>query len=115
MDLYPEGPKQLTKLGIQQTYQYGQYLRQRYAGFLNSQWHMDEAYAQSSNEERALQSGLSVLAGLYPPVGVEVWSSNINWYPVPLHAWNDEDDPVKIGNNMKTFQKNFFAFLVAKS
>lgn len=96
MSLYPEGPDQLTKLGIQQTYQYGRYLRQQYAGYLSSQWNKNESFAQSSNAERALQSGLMVLAGLYPPIGDEIWNTNITWYPVPLHAWDDHEDPVLI-------------------
>lgn len=30
------------------------------------------------------------LAGLFPPIGEQVWSSEIDWQPVPVH-----DVPIK--------------------
>lgn len=80
------GLGQLTNLGKQQHFALGQYIGQRYAGFLNSTYNFEEILINSTTVDRALMSAYSNLAGLFPPAGVQVWNENIAWQPIPVHT-----------------------------
>ncbi|NXA27103.1 PPAP phosphatase, partial [Ibidorhyncha struthersii] len=75
-----QGYGQLTKLGIQQQYELGQYMRRRYSYFLSV------IYVQSTDSDHALMSAQASLAGLYPPTQDQIWNPRILWQPIPVHT-----------------------------
>lgn len=85
-DYWTEGFGQLTNIGKQQHYELGQFIRQRYQGFLNESYNCDEVLINSTNVDRTLMSAESNLAGLYPPSVEELWNPDIAWQPIPVHT-----------------------------
>ncbi|KRY35034.1 Testicular acid phosphatase -like protein, partial [Trichinella spiralis] len=83
---YPNGFRQLTKLGCQQQYELGQYLRSRYANFLSDHYNASEVYVRSTDTDRTLSSAECNLAGMFPPDESQIWNENIRWQPVPVHT-----------------------------
>jgi len=63
---WPKGPGQLTEIGKDQQYDLGQFLRQRYDGFMDKEYDMDEIHVLSSDTDRSLMSAEANLAGFYP-------------------------------------------------
>ena len=60
-------------------YDLGQFLRQRYMKdhqLLNETYHHNQVYIRSSDVDRCVQSAETQLAGLYPPVGRQVWNKS---------------------------------------
>ncbi|XP_004763128.1 lysosomal acid phosphatase [Mustela nigripes] len=85
-DEWPQGFGQLTKEGMQQHWELGQALRQRYQGFLNTSYHRQEVYVRSTDFDRTLMSAEANLAGLFPPNGMQRFNPNISWQPIPVHT-----------------------------
>ncbi|XP_027967124.1 lysosomal acid phosphatase isoform X1 [Eumetopias jubatus] len=85
-DEWPQGFGQLTKEGMQQHWELGQALRQRYHGFLNTSYHRQEVYVRSTDFDRTLMSAEANLAGLFPPSGMQRFNPNISWQPIPVHT-----------------------------
>ncbi|XP_074842214.1 prostatic acid phosphatase-like [Carettochelys insculpta] len=83
---WPQGFGQLTKLGIQQQYELGQYMRKRYKHFLSPIYNQFEIYVQSTDTDQTLMSAQASLAGLYPLAGNLVWNPQILWQPIPVHT-----------------------------
>ncbi|KAL2307634.1 hypothetical protein Nmel_000607 [Mimus melanotis] len=93
-----QGYGQLTKLGIQQQYELGQYMRRRYSHFLSVVYKQCEAstgsgqedvfmiYVQSTDCDHTLMSAQASLAGLYPPTQSQIWNPRILWQPIPVHT-----------------------------
>lgn len=80
--------------GKYQHYQLGKWLRQRYSSLLNETYSENEIYVRSTDVDRTLASALSNLAGLYPPIGDEIWNKDIAWQPIPVHSIPERDDKV---------------------
>ncbi|KAF0986301.1 hypothetical protein HZS_1801 [Henneguya salminicola] len=97
-DTYSDGLGALTNDGIKSSYFLGKALRNRYTlshpfSLLSQSYKPDEVYAMSSGVDRCIQSGMAVTAGLFPPQSTKrEWNPNMNWYPVPLHSSNPQDD-----------------------
>ncbi|XP_065687883.1 prostatic acid phosphatase-like [Patagioenas fasciata] len=81
-----QGYGQLTKLGTQQQYELGQYMRRRYSYFLSVAYKQCEIYIRSTDCDHTLMSAQASLAGLYPPTQGQIWNPRILWQPVPVHA-----------------------------
>uniref|UniRef100_A0A8C8VI97 acid phosphatase n=1 Tax=Pelusios castaneus TaxID=367368 RepID=A0A8C8VI97_9SAUR len=93
---WPQGSGQLTKLGIQRQYELGQYMRKRYAHFLNTLYNQFEIYVQSTDTDQTLMSAQASLAGLYPLAGNQVWNPKILWQPIPVHTMPLSHDKVSM-------------------
>ncbi|CAH0395039.1 unnamed protein product [Bemisia tabaci] len=94
---WPEGPGALTKRGKVGLHKLGVSFRQRYDGFLSAKYSPSQIRIQSSDYDRCLMSASLVLAGLYPPIGVQLWNPDLQWQPIPVHSAPLQcDDKIKV-------------------
>lgn len=70
--------------GRQQMYELGKKIRSLYDGFLEEGYYKEKFKAFSTSIDRTLMSAQLFLAGLFPPKGVQVWSDQLLWQPVPV-------------------------------
>lgn len=105
---WPMGYRQLTAIGVQRTYAYGQALRAKYVdklGLISGRYNLREVYFRSSNADRALQTAQVLALGLYPlGTGADpaVYDSSLKavpapglaFTPVPIHAVALRNDAV---------------------
>ncbi|GAB6033404.1 mitochondrial acyl carrier protein [Chamberlinius hualienensis] len=110
---WPDGMEQLTSIGIQQQYELGQFVRNRYAGFINGSYYHENVKVAASDVDRCLMSAYAQLAGAYPPASEEVWNSAIPWQPIPVHTmplsedyWLSHDAPCPNYDDLLDEQKN---------
>ncbi|PSN42750.1 hypothetical protein C0J52_10659 [Blattella germanica] len=85
-NVWPEGWGQLTKEGKNEMYELGQFLRSRYDGYLDKIYSSREVLVKSSALDRCLMSAQLALAGLFPPVGHQVWNDKLLWQPIPVYS-----------------------------
>ncbi|XP_039998344.1 lysosomal acid phosphatase [Xiphias gladius] len=83
---WPQGFGQLSQEGMRQHFELGQFLRNRYKGFLNESYDRHEISVRSTDYDRTLMSAEANLAGLYPPTGQQVFKPNLRWQPIPVHT-----------------------------
>ncbi|CAL7950976.1 unnamed protein product [Xylocopa violacea] len=91
--LWPVPYGQLTNLGKYQQLLLGRWLRKRYSHLLSDLYSPYDIYIQSTDVDRTLMSAESHLAGLYPPVGNQIWDS-IKWMPIPVHTIPEDKDNI---------------------
>uniref|UniRef100_A0A8B9S116 acid phosphatase n=1 Tax=Accipiter nisus TaxID=211598 RepID=A0A8B9S116_9AVES len=89
---WPQGFGQLTKTGMQQLFELGQYTRERYSNFLNSTYNRKEFYIQSTDYDRTIMSAQSYLSGLFPPSSSQIWNPELLWQPIPVHILQKSTD-----------------------
>ncbi|KAK2180871.1 hypothetical protein NP493_421g01033 [Ridgeia piscesae] len=88
-DSWPQGLGALSKIGMQQQYHLGRFLRQRYMvkhSLLNTTYLHYQVNVRSTDVDRTLMSAYSNLAGLYPPDESQLWDDKIPWQPIPVHT-----------------------------
>ncbi|XP_072159791.1 lysosomal acid phosphatase isoform X4 [Bemisia tabaci] len=83
---WPEGLGALLQSGKIGLHRLGTFLRQRYDGFLAAKYLPAEIFVFSSFHDRCLMSASLVLAGLYPPLGTQLWNPDLKWQPIPIHT-----------------------------
>lgn len=74
-------------MGKQQQFELGQWTRKRYHNFLNNTLHLSDVYVRSSDVDRTIMSAESNLAGLYPPMGKQIWNEHLPWQPISVHTF----------------------------
>ncbi|XP_052651114.1 prostatic acid phosphatase-like isoform X3 [Harpia harpyja] len=89
---WPQGFGQLTKTGMLQLFELGQYTRERYSNFLNSTYNRQEFYIQSTDYDRTIMSAQSYLSGLFPPTSSQIWNPELLWQPIPVHILQKSTD-----------------------
>jgi hypothetical protein len=82
----------LTKEGMEQHYELGEFFRDRYGQFLGTKYDAKQLYVRSTDIDRTLQSAYCNLAGLFPPEPDQVWNPNLLWQPIPVHTEPDAND-----------------------
>nr|XP_028607043.1 LOW QUALITY PROTEIN: prostatic acid phosphatase-like [Podarcis muralis] len=90
---WPQGFGQLTKIGMQQQYELGKYIKKRYSNFLSAEYKREEILIQSTESDRTIMSAQANLAGMYPPTGDQIWNPKILWQPIPVHVVPKERNP----------------------
>ncbi|XP_020506426.3 lysosomal acid phosphatase isoform X1 [Labrus bergylta] len=83
---WPQGFGQLSQEGMRQHFNLGQFFRNRYKGFLNESYERHEISVRSTDYDRTLMSAEANLAGLYPPTGQQVFKTDLQWQPIPVHT-----------------------------
>ncbi|XP_041365334.1 lysosomal acid phosphatase-like isoform X2 [Gigantopelta aegis] len=91
-DAWPQGFGQLSTVGMAQAYELGQFLRQQYSGFLNSTYIRSQIHVRSSDKDRTLMTASTVLWGLFPASGSQVWKPGSTWQPIPVHTVPLDED-----------------------
>ncbi|XP_033162482.1 prostatic acid phosphatase isoform X1 [Drosophila mauritiana] len=91
---WPTGWGDLTNLGKQEHYDLGKWLRNRYSNLLPPLYSKENIYVQSTDVDRTLMSAQSNLAGLYEPQGEDIWNTDINWQPIPIHTSPERVDSI---------------------
>uniref|UniRef100_A0A1B6BZM2 acid phosphatase n=1 Tax=Clastoptera arizonana TaxID=38151 RepID=A0A1B6BZM2_9HEMI len=83
---WPSGIGQLTKIGKNQQFELGKWLRRRYDHLLDSNYCRKQIFIASTDVDRTLMSAAANLAGLYPTTDDMKWNQEINWDPIPIHG-----------------------------
>ncbi|XP_066593508.1 prostatic acid phosphatase-like isoform X2 [Prorops nasuta] len=107
LDPYPNDPYnneslwsdpygQLTNIGKHQHLLLGRWLRNRYSHLIPKRYSLYDIYIKSTDTDRTLMSAEANLAGLYPPIGEEIWDIN-NWLPIPVHTTAENEDHILAG------------------
>jgi hypothetical protein len=97
---WPQGMGELTPKGMEQEFNLGQSMRQRYiTGYHLLPEHYDSStlYVRSSDFNRTLMSAESFLFGLYPP-GTGSTTLPGEFQPIPIHTLPKEIDNLLIPN-----------------
>uniref|UniRef100_A0A0N4ZMZ1 Prostatic acid phosphatase n=1 Tax=Parastrongyloides trichosuri TaxID=131310 RepID=A0A0N4ZMZ1_PARTI len=86
------GLGELTKKGMLQQYNLGQWIQRRYNGYLHDEYSPFEVYVRSSDYNRTLMSAQANMAGLYKPNNQSQFLPGLQWNPIPVHTMPKEDD-----------------------
>ncbi|XP_012286060.1 lysosomal acid phosphatase isoform X2 [Orussus abietinus] len=83
---WSDGWGALTKEGMLQLYNLGQYIRKEYGWLAGIKYHPSIMLVQSSYADRCIMSAQSLLASLYTPNEEDVFFPGLAWRPVPIIA-----------------------------
>merc|ERR1719369_1937675 len=83
---------QLTSKGVRQQFELGEWIRERYQGFISRNYSNQEILVRSTDVDRTIMSAQANLAGLYPASGYWNWNTNLPWHPVPVHTVPKQGD-----------------------
>ncbi|RLU17240.1 hypothetical protein DMN91_011309 [Ooceraea biroi] len=83
---WPDGWGALTKKGMLQLYNVGQWIRQEYGTTIGSKFKSANTLVRSSYADRCIMSAQTLLAGLFPPNTEDMFVAGLAWTPVPVHS-----------------------------
>lgn len=67
-------------------------MKQRYSSVLSQKYSEKEIKIVSTEYDRTIESALSNLAGMYPPIEEEIFLQNMPWQPIPVRSTPAEYD-----------------------
>ncbi|XP_013200569.1 venom acid phosphatase Acph-1 [Amyelois transitella] len=102
---FPYGMKALTNKGKQCGYRVGQYIRERYDGFISRLYLPDEIVVRTTNFDRTKMTALSALAAIYPPLPAQKWNPDLDWQPVPYNTIDANIDDLLYWYNCPLYLK----------
>ncbi|KAJ8966359.1 hypothetical protein NQ317_011934 [Molorchus minor] len=102
---YPYGVGQLTNAGKKREYNLGKALRKRYDSFLGNIYEPDLLEAQTTDFNRTKMSLELVLAGMFPPVGDQIFEPALLWQPIPYNYQPVDKDKILLGTNCPNYAK----------
>jgi lysosomal acid phosphatase len=86
----------VTNRGLLNSYNFGQYLKNYYGGFMTPAYNPSRVYARSIDVDRSLMSANTLLSGMYPPsTSEQLWSPSVTWFPIPIHTTEAQFDQVR--------------------
>ncbi|XP_012057220.1 PREDICTED: prostatic acid phosphatase [Atta cephalotes] len=83
---WPGGWGSLTKKGMRQLYNMGQWLRLKYGPIIGRKFESTATLIRSSYADRCVMSALALLAGLFTPSPENMFVPDLTWTPVPVHS-----------------------------
>ncbi|XP_066594251.1 lysosomal acid phosphatase-like isoform X2 [Prorops nasuta] len=83
---WPDGWGALTKKGMAQLYNLGQWIRNNYGFLIGKKFYSSVISVESSYADRCIMSAQALLAGLFPPSVDDMFIPNLAWRPVPVHS-----------------------------
>lgn len=78
-------------------YNLGVHLRETYGTFLGDLYRPPIMKMRTAEYPLSIISGQLVNAGLWPPVGSQIWNSDLNWQPIPSEYVFAEEDTLLLG------------------
>lgn len=65
----------------------GKFFLKRYKSLLKGgDYSSEKVYVLSTDEDRAIMSAATNLAGLFPPKSYQSWNKDLHWQPIPIHT-----------------------------
>ncbi|XP_018341697.1 PREDICTED: EH domain-containing protein 3 [Trachymyrmex septentrionalis] len=89
---WPNGWGSLTKKGMRQLYNMGQWIRLKYGPIIGRKFESTATLIRSSYADRCVMSALALLAGLFTPSPEDMFVPGLTWTPVPVHSTPRELD-----------------------
>ncbi|KYN27058.1 Prostatic acid phosphatase, partial [Trachymyrmex cornetzi] len=83
---WPGGWGSLTKKGMRQLYNMGQWIRLKYGPIIGRKFESTATLIRSSYADRCVMSALALLAGLFTPSSEDMFVPGLTWTPVPVHS-----------------------------
>ncbi|GBP59748.1 Venom acid phosphatase Acph-1 [Eumeta japonica] len=78
--------------GKMRGYRVGEFLRQRYDGFLSRLYLPGEISVRCTGYDRTKMTALTALAALYAPPPAQKWNPTLDWQPVPYDVLPNTED-----------------------
>ncbi|EFN76309.1 lysosomal acid phosphatase [Harpegnathos saltator] len=89
---WPGGWGAMTKKGMLQLYNVGQWIRKEYGEAIGKKYESASTLVRSTYADRCIMSAQTLLAGLFPPSPEDMFVSGLEWTPIPVHAIPREMD-----------------------
>lgn len=77
----------------------GEFLRKRYDNYFGKIYTPSIVKARSSDYDRTKASLELVLAGLFPPKGIQIWNPHLEWQPIPSEYVAKVDDNLLLSDD----------------
>ena len=83
---WPSGWGALTKRGMLQLYDVGQWIRREYGAIIGNKFESATTLVRSSYADRCIMSAQALLASLFVPSPEDMFLPGLAWTPVPVHS-----------------------------